>query len=89
MTIRQHLSSKKETSIPTATTTPTEVPEVVIATEEPRTEVITYTIQEGDLLTEIAERFGIWPDTIIWANRYEHSTDVLEYNAGDTISSCL
>jgi len=76
---------KKETSIPTATNAPTEVPEVVIATEEPRTEVITYTIQEGDLLTEIAERFGIWPDTIIWANRYEHGTDVLEYNAGDTI----
>lgn len=77
---------KKETSIPTATTAPTaETPEVVTATVEPREEVITYVIQEGDLLTEIAERFGIWPDTIIWANRYEHGTNVLEYNAGDTI----
>ncbi len=51
----------------------------------PRTEVITYTIQEGESITQIAEKFGIWPDTIIWANRYELGTNVLDYTAGETI----
>jgi len=34
----------------------------------PRQEVITYTVQEGDNVWDIAQRFGISPETIVWAN---------------------
>jgi len=34
----------------------------------PRREVITYTVQEGDNVWDIAQRFGINPETIVWAN---------------------
>ena len=80
---------KVDTAIPNPTrelVTTTEEPAEVTATAiPPRTEVITYTIQEGESLTQIAEKFGIWPDTIIWANRYELGTNVQDYAAGDTI----
>ena len=36
----------------------------------PRTEIITYTIQPGDSLFSIAEKFGLKPETILWGNRY-------------------
>jgi murein DD-endopeptidase MepM/ murein hydrolase activator NlpD len=36
----------------------------------PRTEVITYTVQTGDTLFGIAEKFGLKPETILWANQY-------------------
>jgi LysM repeat protein len=34
----------------------------------PRQEVITYTVQEGDNVWDIAQRFSISPETIVWAN---------------------
>ena len=34
----------------------------------PRTEVITYTVQPGDNIYLISQRFGISQDTVIWAN---------------------
>mgnify|MGYP000871429997 CR=1 FL=1 len=75
---------KKVTSPPTVP--PTEMPTVeIVATPEPRTEVITYIIQEGETLIDIAEKFGIWPDTILWANRYELGTEVRDYTAGKQI----
>lgn len=39
-----------------------------IVPERPRAEVITYTIQEGDTITAIAERYGLEKDTIAWSN---------------------
>ncbi|HPL82035.1 MAG TPA: LysM domain-containing protein, partial [Anaerolineaceae bacterium] len=76
---------KKDTAVPTATRVTEEPTEVVVVTAEPRTEVITHVIQEGETITEIADKYGIWPDTIIWANRYEQGTNVLEYTAGESI----
>ena len=80
---------KVETAVPSPTrelVTITEAPTEAQPTGVPaRTEVITYTIQEGESLTQIAEKFGIWPDTIIWANRYELGTNVQDYTAGSTI----
>jgi len=39
-----------------------------VVPERPRAEVITYTIQEGDTITAIAERYGLEKDTIAWSN---------------------
>jgi murein DD-endopeptidase MepM/ murein hydrolase activator NlpD len=35
-----------------------------------RSEIIEYTIEQGDTLFDIAERFGLKPTTLLWSNRY-------------------
>ncbi len=39
-----------------------------IIPDRPRSEVIQYEVQQGDTIFRIAERFGITPETIAWAN---------------------
>jgi murein DD-endopeptidase MepM/ murein hydrolase activator NlpD len=39
-----------------------------IVPDRPRSEVIQYTIQAGDTIFGIAERFGLKPETIAWSN---------------------
>lgn len=39
-----------------------------IIPERPRSEVIEYTVVEGDTIFSIAERFGLTPETIAWSN---------------------
>ncbi|MBK8020545.1 MAG: M23 family metallopeptidase [Chloroflexi bacterium] len=39
-----------------------------IIPDRPRSEVIQYEVQQGDTIYRIAERFGIQPETIAWAN---------------------
>lgn len=72
-----------------ATAAPTQTLEAVItpaiSTPEPRSEVITYTIQDGDTVASIASKFGLWPETILWANRYELEDDLRNYTPGLTI----
>jgi hypothetical protein len=36
----------------------------------PRTEIITYTVQTGDTIFGIAEKFNLRPQTILWGNYY-------------------
>lgn len=36
----------------------------------PRTDVITYTVQAGDTLFAIADKFGLKPETILWGNQF-------------------
>ncbi len=36
--------------------------------EKPRSEIIEYEVKSGDTVSQIAEKFGISPDTIKWAN---------------------
>ncbi|HNT25436.1 MAG TPA: M23 family metallopeptidase [Anaerolineales bacterium] len=36
----------------------------------PRTEVTTYTVEEGDTIFGIAEKFGLNPETVLWSNYY-------------------
>ena len=47
--------------------TPTIEP-TVVATPEPRKEVITYTMVEGDTLYSVADKFNLSPETIYWGN---------------------
>lgn len=37
---------------------------------EARNEVTTYTIESGDTIFGIAEKFGLTPETVLWSNRY-------------------
>lgn len=74
------------TSTPTPTLPPTPTPSptpTIVPTEEPgdlpRREIITYTVQTGDTLYSIAEKFGISADTIMWASgRLEDHPDLLK-----------
>jgi murein DD-endopeptidase MepM/ murein hydrolase activator NlpD len=50
--------------------------------QKPRDKTLTYTVQKGDTLSIIAQKFGISEDTIRWAN--DLSDDSL--NVGDTLS---
>jgi murein DD-endopeptidase MepM/ murein hydrolase activator NlpD len=36
----------------------------------PRDKVITYTVQTGDTIFGIADKFGLTPESILWCNRY-------------------
>lgn len=53
-----------------ALTTATEDTSTSIS-EKPRDQVITYTIQKGDTLGGLSEKFGISVDTIKWANNFK------------------
>ena len=60
---------------------PTEEP-----SELPRQEITIYTVQTGDTLYGIAEKFGISADTIMWANgRLEYHPDLLRIGQELTI----
>ena len=77
----------EEDEAPTAETIqPTEtlvrIPTPTIA---PRYEVIQYTLKEGDTVASVAAQFGLWPETIIWANRYALEDDLRNYTPGTTI----
>ncbi len=39
-----------------------------IVPDRPRSEVIQYTVQQGDTIESIARRFGLTPETIAWSN---------------------
>ena len=49
--------------------------------QKPRDKIITYTVQKGDTVSTIAQKFGISQDTVRWAN--DLSDDNL--NVGDTL----
>ena len=40
-----------------------------------RTEIVSYTVQAGDNLFSIAERFNLQPETVLWSNRYTIGDD--------------
>ena len=66
-------------------TAPTEVPPTPEPTAQPRTEVITYSIQEGETVASLAAKFNLWPETILWGNRYELGDDIRNFTPGTTI----
>lgn len=62
--IQQETLQPTNTS-PTPTTTKTSP---VLVEKNTRTQVITYTMQTGDTIFGIAEKFNLRPDTILWGN---------------------
>lgn len=55
---------------------------VVLDSQKPvtvRSNIVTYTVQAGDNVETIAQRFGLLPTTIVWSNReVEDNPDVLK-----------
>jgi len=51
----------------------------------PRTEIVSYTIQPGDTLFSIAEKFGLKPESILWGNRYTLGDDPHMIYAGQQL----
>lgn len=53
---------------------PSGIPRLALAhttiPSRPRTEVIPYTVQKGDTVFGIAEKFGLKPETILWGNYF-------------------
>ena len=49
--------------------------------QKPRDKIVTYTVQKGDTLSTIAEKFGISTDTIKWQNNLTSDT----LNVGDSL----
>ncbi len=47
--------------------------------------MITHTIQEGETVASLAAKYDLWPETILWANRYELGDDIRNYTPGTTI----
>ena len=74
-------------AVPTQTIAPitTEVPPTPQPTAIPRVEVITHTIQEGETIASLAAKYNLWPETIIWGNRYELGDDIRNFTTGTTI----
>jgi len=58
---------------------PVKVPQLqTIIPKRPRTDVITYTVQAGDNLSNIADRYDVDIDTLVWANgQLEEDPDYL------------
>jgi len=49
------------------------LPEIQVTQQtesETRTEITTYTVETGDTIFGIAEKFGLTPETVLWSNRY-------------------
>lgn len=50
---------------------------VAAQNQDSRNQIITYTVEDGDTLSEIADQFSIEPNTILWANNL-YSGDYLK-----------
>jgi hypothetical protein len=70
------------TAPPTSTRTPrpsaTESAPQATSTPQPRTEIETYTVAEGDTVSSIAAVFNLEPETVLWAN-YELLNDIPDF----------
>jgi murein DD-endopeptidase MepM/ murein hydrolase activator NlpD len=52
----------------------------------PRQEVITYTVEIGDTLFGIAEKFGLLPETLLWANQLTLGDNPHSLRPGQTLN---
>jgi len=47
-----------------------------LISQKPRSEIIEYTVEQGDTVSTIAEKFGVSVDTIIWENNLKSVKDI-------------
>jgi surface antigen/transposase-like protein len=47
---------------------------ITFISQEPRTEIITYVVQQGDTPSSIAASFGITTNTLLWANKLKETS---------------
>lgn len=66
-------------------TTATNIPEPAPPVEA-RTEVIQYTMEKGDTIYSVAEKFGLAPETLLMANRYTLGYKLINYGPGATLT---
>ncbi len=57
-----------------------------IIPSRPRVEVLTYTVQTGDTIFGIAERFGLQPETLLWSNYDTLADDPHRLRPGQTLN---
>jgi murein DD-endopeptidase MepM/ murein hydrolase activator NlpD len=57
-----------------------------IIPDRPRTDLITYVVQEGDTVFGIAEKFGLKPQTILWGNLYKLADDPHNLRPGQELN---
>ena len=53
-----------------------------LLSEKPRAEVVEYTVQDGDTLSSIADKFGVSLETVLWGNNL---TDKSKIKAGQVV----
>ena len=58
----------------------------VLPDRHERSEVITYTVESGDSIFSIAEKFNLQPQTILWGNRYTLGDDPHFILPGQTLN---
>jgi len=72
-------SSFAQTPAPSAvlsSTTEAEMETSTFVSDKPRAEIIDYTVQKGDTISGIAQKFGVSVDTIRWVNDLDTSMSV-------------
>jgi len=47
-----------------------------LISQKPRSEIVEYTVEQGDTVSTIAEKFGVSVDTIIWENNLKSVKDI-------------
>ena len=52
----------------------------------PRQEVVKYTVEEGDTVFGIAEKFGLMPETVLWGNYYVLLDNPHQLQAGQELN---
>ena len=57
-----------------------------IIPDRPRTEVVPYTVVEGDTVIGIAEKFGLKPQTVMWGNYYALRDDPHNLKPGQKLN---
>ncbi len=59
-----------------------EINPITIISDKPRDKVLEYTVEKGDTVSTIAEKFGVTTETILWENNLKESSFL---TVGDTI----
>jgi murein DD-endopeptidase MepM/ murein hydrolase activator NlpD len=65
-----------KTASPSTIVNPKVFGSLISESQETRKEILEYTVQEGDTLSKIVEKFGISLETILWANDLNKNSEI-------------